>query len=70
MPLLHQQKIPVGIIQAVPEALALPEAQALLLEQNGLRGVRTFIAHREGEKKQPLLPPPHLGEHTHEFNQE
>lgn len=70
MPLLHQQKIPVGIIQTVPEAMGLPEAQALLLEQNGLRGVRTFIAHREGEKNHSLLPPPHLGEHTHEFKQE
>ncbi len=65
---LHQQMIPAGRIQQMPQVFEMPQALALLLEANGLRGVRN-IAFQLGSQTQfkPLLPPPSLGEHTQEI---
>jgi crotonobetainyl-CoA:carnitine CoA-transferase CaiB-like acyl-CoA transferase len=67
---LHQKKIPAGIIQNVKEALAMKPALELILEANGLRGVKNFVATiNEKWPGHRLLPPPHFGEHTQEIIQ-
>lgn len=58
---LRAAKVPAGLIAGVDEVLAGPSGKSLLIELNGLRGVRTFVA---GEPS-ALAAPPHLGEHTH-----
>lgn len=71
LPQLQQLKIPAGIIQDVAQALALPQANSLLLQGENLRGVKTFVADfcfsnfRSVNIK--LTDPPHLGEHTTEI---
>lgn len=67
---LHQQKIPAGIIQTVPQALALHEAQALFLQSDSFTGLRGFVAEVSGIGRAPLSPPPRLGEHTEEIKRE
>jgi crotonobetainyl-CoA:carnitine CoA-transferase CaiB-like acyl-CoA transferase len=44
LPALHAKKIPAGLIQRVEKALELPQARRLILEEEGLRGLRTFVA--------------------------
>lgn len=63
---IHSRKIPAGIVQNVKEVFDMKEAQALLLKNDGLVGVRTFIATSE---RTNLLPPPHFGEHTKQIIQ-
>jgi len=65
MPRLHEAKIPAGAIQSMDKVFAMPEAQALLIEGAGLRGIRSFVAQGVGGEH-PLLPPPRFGEHTEE----
>lgn len=66
---IHKAKIPAGFIQDVQQAFDMEEAQALLLENDGMRGVKTYAGKAAGDinNEYHLLPPPHLGEHTHEF---
>jgi crotonobetainyl-CoA:carnitine CoA-transferase CaiB-like acyl-CoA transferase len=63
---IHQYKIPAGIIQNVREVFEMKEARELLMESNGIKGVRTFAAKVPGDRLPVtgLLPPPHFGEHT------
>lgn len=67
---LRQRKIPAGIIQPVPRALALPEASALFLKTDSFTGLRNFVADVSGLERMPLSPPPHLGEHSEEISRE
>jgi len=69
MPRLHDAKIPAGVIQSMDKVFAMPEAQSLVVEGAGLRGVRSFVAKGVGGE-QALLPPPHFGEHTKELEQD
>jgi len=62
---LHDAKIPAGVIQSMDKVFAMPEAQTLLIEGGGLRGVRSFVA-KGVAGEHTLLPPPHFGEHTEE----
>lgn len=66
---LHEKKIPAGFIQNMRDVFEMPQAKEILIEQNGLKGVRSFIA--KGSEFLPqdsgLLQPPHLGEHTEEI---
>jgi crotonobetainyl-CoA:carnitine CoA-transferase CaiB-like acyl-CoA transferase len=73
---IHACKIPAGIIQNVKEAFDMKEAKDLLLESNGITGVRNFVATITGYRSQVtgdqepptgILPPPHFGEHTAEI---
>jgi crotonobetainyl-CoA:carnitine CoA-transferase CaiB-like acyl-CoA transferase len=66
---IHRAKIPAGFIQNVQQALAMDEAHELLLEHGIIKGVRTYVgkAARGQNENFELLPPPRLGEHTHEF---
>lgn len=68
LPVFHARKIPAGIIQNVQEALAMPEVNAMFLEQDGLLGLRTFVAQTPDDRLAThILPPPHFGEHTVEI---
>lgn len=57
--------VPAGALHTVAEALAQPEAEALLLESPAVafKGLRSLAFEPPGGKC-PLLPPPHLGEHS------
>lgn len=71
-PLLAQlQKlgVPAGAVHSIPEALAQPEAEPLLLSAGGLKGLRTFACDR-AVVPQPLTPPPVCGVHTVEVLQD
>ena len=59
----HRRNIPAGIIQNMQEVFSMPESRDLLLQSHGLLGVKTF-ASKGIEQSQPMLPPPHFGEHT------
>jgi len=65
---IHEYKIPAGIIQNVKEAFEMMEAKELMITDNGLTGVKSFVAKVTGEwiPVTGLLPPPHFGEHTDE----
>ncbi len=63
---LHRLKIPAGKIQTVPEALTMPDAQRLMMQSDGLRGIRSLAARSASWPELQLSPPPHFGEHTKE----
>lgn len=64
---INQRKIPAGIIQNLREVFEMKEADSLIIEGNGLRGVKTFASVLSFESQgSTLLPPPHFGEHTRE----
>lgn len=64
----HAKKIPAGLIQTVPEALAAAEAQPLILKHDTTGGLRNFVSYLNGYLPfGNLLPPPHFGEHTKEI---
>jgi crotonobetainyl-CoA:carnitine CoA-transferase CaiB-like acyl-CoA transferase len=65
---LHKKKVPVGIIQTVPEALAMEASASLILAAHECYGVRNFTGLSIRSQHAPfLLPPPLLGEHTGEI---
>ncbi len=66
---LHDAKIPAGVIQSMDKVFAMPEAQALLVEGAGLRGVRSFVAKGVGGEN-ALLPPPFRGAYGGDFEQD
>lgn len=61
---LSRAHIPAGVIRNVREALHTEEARELLLEGDGLRGIRTFVAGADTSSH--LLPPPRFGQNTAE----
>ncbi len=65
---LRDRKIPAGFIQNMKDVFEMPQAKEVLIEQDGLIGVKSFIAKDSGlfSLDSGLLPPPHLGEHTEE----
>lgn len=64
---IHALKIPAGMIQNVQEVFEMKEAKNLLINSNGMQGVRTFVATGNNYTRNALLPPPHFGEHTAEI---
>ena len=64
---LRQRKIPAGIIHTIQETFELPQANELLLHDEGLIGVRGFVARSTMTDAVRLSAPPHLGEHTHQI---
>ena len=68
----NHKKIPAGVIQNLKEVFEMKEAGELLIDQNGLKGVRNFIGTVAGNRSPVtgLLPPPHFGEHTEEVLKE
>jgi len=61
MKLIHERKIPAGLIQNLEEVFEMKEAKELLMHSGEFIGVRNFVA---GNSKVNLLPPPKLGEHN------
>ncbi len=60
--------IPAGIVNRVSKAIDLYGELIKLESQDGLKGIRTFIANSDQLKKSShILPPPHLGEHSTEI---
>jgi crotonobetainyl-CoA:carnitine CoA-transferase CaiB-like acyl-CoA transferase len=59
-------KIPAGVIRNLREVFVMEEALELVMEAAELGGIRNFAANTPFQSKNPLSPPPHLGEHTNE----
>lgn len=66
---LKKVNVPAAIIQNIQEALVAPEAKSLFLEsEEGIRGLRSFVAESNKFSNSPhILPPPHFGENTNEI---
>lgn len=65
---INRLKIPAGFIQNINEVFEMPEAQQLLIEAEGLKGVRSFVANTaQNTLNVKLKRPPHLGEHNDEI---
>lgn len=62
----HSKNIPVGQIRSVSEALSSDDVSDMLLVNNSLKGLRTLAAKSRFISSQPILPPPHLGQHNDE----
>jgi crotonobetainyl-CoA:carnitine CoA-transferase CaiB-like acyl-CoA transferase len=59
---IHAAKIPGGFIQNMQQVFEMPEAKELLLDGDGVKGVRSFIAKSPGiGVKENISEPPHLG---------
>jgi crotonobetainyl-CoA:carnitine CoA-transferase CaiB-like acyl-CoA transferase len=67
MELLHEKKIPAGLIQNLRQVFEMPEAQELLLQVGPLIGVRTYAGSQNFAARTDLLLPPHFGEHNAEI---
>jgi crotonobetainyl-CoA:carnitine CoA-transferase CaiB-like acyl-CoA transferase len=64
---IHAYKIPAGIIQNVREVFEMKEAKELLIKNDGLTDVKSFVAVSAHWHIDKLTPPPHFGEHTDEI---
>lgn len=61
---LHGEKIPAALIRNMAEVMEDPLVSEMMLEQGGLRGLRTYTANAGDDVSSHILPPPRLGEHT------
>jgi crotonobetainyl-CoA:carnitine CoA-transferase CaiB-like acyl-CoA transferase len=61
---LHKAKVPVGIIQNLQQVFEMREAKDLLVEADGIKGVKTFASYPDSKISSHFLPPPHLGQQT------
>lgn len=58
---IHRQKIPAALINNMQNVFEIPEAKELLLEGDGLKGVRTYVGKHEHEfTAKSLSSPPRL----------
>jgi crotonobetainyl-CoA:carnitine CoA-transferase CaiB-like acyl-CoA transferase len=64
---LHEANIPCGIVKDMKQVFETPEAQEILLHSHDRIGVRTYVGRSSENLPSHFLPPPHLGEHTHEI---
>lgn len=60
--------VPAGPINNISQALHMPQAQSLLLDSDGVRGLRSFIADT-GEQPADLIAPPHFSQHKKEISE-
>lgn len=60
LPDLLARKVPAGSVNDMEAVFAMPEAQRLLVEANGLRGVRGFVAECSFLAREGLTAPPGL----------
>jgi crotonobetainyl-CoA:carnitine CoA-transferase CaiB-like acyl-CoA transferase len=66
----HEQNIPAGLVQSVPAALTMANAQDLRLSGATVTGLRTFVARLTSESVASLptlSEPPRLGQHNADF---
>ena len=61
---MNTKKIPAGLIQNMKEVFDMPEAKEILMQGDGITGVRNFVG---GKTVTQLIPPPHFGEHNDEI---
>ena len=67
--ILNERYVPAGAVKNVGEALDVPAASALRLQEpeNELQGLKTVAFRLENLERQTEMPrPPHFGEHTRE----
>lgn len=65
---IHDQKIPGGLVQNLKETFGMKEVQKMIIEKEGVQGVRSFAGTMNFQPHvTSLLPPPHFGEHTEEI---
>jgi crotonobetainyl-CoA:carnitine CoA-transferase CaiB-like acyl-CoA transferase len=64
---LNEANIPFGIVKDMKQVFETPEAQEILLHSHDRIGVRTYVGRSSENLPSHFLPPPHLGEHTHEI---
>lgn len=62
--LCQEQGIPLGAVNTISQAMALPQAESLMLSHGSIKGLRSFVAESKMTHVQALIPPPHLGEHS------
>ena len=56
-----------SFIQNMKEVFEMRAANDLLIKEESLIGVRTYVGkHSDSSVHMDLLPPPHFGEHTEE----
>jgi crotonobetainyl-CoA:carnitine CoA-transferase CaiB-like acyl-CoA transferase len=60
----QKRNIPSGIIQNMKDVFSMKESAHLILEGDGVKGIRTFATEGYRPENLVLLPPPHFGEHT------
>ena len=60
-----ESNVPAGLVQTVKDVFETNAARELIIDCDGMKGVRTFVGSRFAVAK--LLPPPHFGEHTNEI---
>jgi crotonobetainyl-CoA:carnitine CoA-transferase CaiB-like acyl-CoA transferase len=57
---LHFRKIPAGVVKTVAEALDVPQAKEMMLQANGLTGLRTYVGkHQRLQTPGRVAAPPH-----------
>ena len=66
---LNQVNVPIGLVQNVKEALAMPEVASMFLDADK-KGVATFAAHTEKSLRDShISPPPKYGQDTQQVLQ-
>ncbi len=61
---LLRRNIPAGIVQHMQDALEQPESRDLIMENQGLKGIRSIVFSSGATGHSHFLPPPHFGEQT------
>ena len=64
MPRLIAENIPAGIISNLQDVFSSSDLEHLLLTGPATTAVRTYVGKNGKSAAEPLLPPPHFGEHT------
>ncbi|WP_162052786.1 CaiB/BaiF CoA transferase family protein [Pontibacter pamirensis] len=60
---LHQQQVPAGAVNTIPEVFKLPQAQHMLLHHPGVKpGIRQVAFQTAGQERKEVTPPPGYGE--------
>ncbi len=63
----RKSNVPYGIVKNMQEVFDTPEATNLLMHNEALIGVKTYVGNSFLRKNAHILPPPHLGQHTTEI---
>lgn len=62
----NQAKIPVGVINDMKHVFEIPEVQDLIMQSEGIKGVKSYVVQPDASFVSHILPPPHFGENTSE----
>jgi crotonobetainyl-CoA:carnitine CoA-transferase CaiB-like acyl-CoA transferase len=64
---LIKLNIPAGTVRNLKEVFASSGPSSLILQQDFLKGIRTYVGNNGSVPTHQLAPPPRLGEHTQEI---